>query len=262
MILDMIRDSVRNAVDAFASDEVIPSERNYEGLADWVKAKIEVVLDPKALAGGLLTSARDAARGSATRSTADQLEELIFKAAEELHAKREKDIGAEPMRGLERFLLLQKFDEKWKDHLHMMDQLRSGIALRGYAQVDPKIAYKKEGFELFDAMIQALKEEVTRLAMHVEAPEPEMAASAGPKALDLARLLEGTWRISGYSGPTDPSEAPPASAAPPPAQAAGAPFLPIPPGFKIPAKPSMPKVGRNDPCPCGSGKKYKKCHGA
>jgi len=152
-------------------------------------------------------------------------------------------------------------DAKWKDHLSNMDHLRSGIGFRGYGGVDPRIAYKREGFELFDGMIQALKEEVTRLAMRVEAPEPEMAAATGPQAPDLARLLEGTWRISGYSGPTDPSESPPAAPPPPQASAAGAPPSPFQMP-KIQAKPAVPVVGRNDPCPCGSGQKYKKCHGA
>ena len=189
---------------------------------------------------------------------------------QEVQGERVQPLGPEMARAREQFILLKLIDGKWKDHLSNMDHLRSGIGFRGYGGVDPRIAYKKEGFDLFDAMLTSLKDEVAALLLRVEAPPDEGMTMAGaphhPSPPDLTKLLEDTWKISSYSAPA--SEAPKEPEAPPSAL----PSLPKPPLAPLrlgPAvqpvgKPSGPgmDVGRNDPCPCGSGKKYKKCHGA
>ncbi|HVY60323.1 MAG TPA: hypothetical protein VHF22_01665, partial [Planctomycetota bacterium] len=194
MILDMVRDAIRDKIDEFCADEFVKSERNYAGFVDWVKARfdsdVKIELKPEQVEG----------------KPADEIEEIVFKLAEALHTRREQEMGAENMRHLERFLLLQKIDEKWKDHLHGMDQLRSGIGLRGYAQQDPKIAYKKEGFELFQQMIGSIQDEVTNLLYKVRLVSPE----------EEQQLLGRMWRQSQMVGPskTGGSAAPPS--APPP----------------------------------------------
>jgi preprotein translocase subunit SecA len=219
---------------------------------------------------------------------------MVFKLAEALHGRREKELGPESMRHLERFLLLQKIDEKWKDHLHGMDQLRSGIGLRGYAQVDPKIAYKKEGFELFQAMIGSIQDEVTNLLYKVRLVTPEeeqrllerMWQRSQPVAMGPAKTAQGPAAPMGVGVSANPGDdgggiqAAPAEPPPPARRAAqegaaaaqramqrqlemrekAAMQASRQGGPAGPAK-ATKTVGRNDPCPCGSGKKYKKCCG-
>jgi len=145
------------------------------------------------------------------------------------------------------YILLTSIDEKWKEHLREMDHLRAGIGMRGYAQVDPKLEYKKEGFQLFSDMLQSLKEEHCslipriRLKIDEEQAERELASTWKGGAAVSGQQVEQQFRSHGAR------------------QEQG-----IAASKTGPAKPIVneaPKVGRNDPCPCGSGKKYKKCHG-
>ena len=128
------------------------------------------------------------------------------------------------MRELERVILLHNVDEKWMDHIDAMHELRRGIGLRAYGQVDPVNAYKAEGFEMFDAMVASIREDTARMmyTFRLRAEEPKRRASAVVTS----------------------------------AFASGAPTS----EKKKPTRASVKKVGPNDPCPCGSGKKYKKCH--
>jgi len=159
------------------------------------------------------------------------------------HAEHYADLGYPRFEQLERDFMLQVLDVQWKDHLHSMDGLREGISLRGYAQRDPKIEYQREGYALFEEMNQRID----------------------------AQTLEILFKVQ----LRDPAEAPPAARpapAGPPASASAAAARPAPPGplrqpapTGAPPRPrageAQPKVGRNDPCPCGSGRKYKKCCG-
>ncbi|HUV38072.1 MAG TPA: SEC-C metal-binding domain-containing protein, partial [Planctomycetota bacterium] len=132
-------------------------------------------------------------------------------------------------------------DVKWKDHLHAMDQLRSGIGLRAYAQKDPQVAYKVEGYDLFQSMIESIKDEVSSLVLRLQ------PAEEGYEAEDVWRVSDTTHsevRAFDAAGMAAAAETPQATEVPKP--------------FIRHDK----KVGRNDPCPCGSGKKYKKCCGA
>jgi preprotein translocase subunit SecA len=145
------------------------------------------------------------------------------------------------MTELERFVLLQIYDGSWVDHLLAMDHLRSGIGLRGYAERDPKVAFKLEGTKLFEEMMNGIREKVTDMIFKVR-------LEAGQEMTSAYRISEMVHeQLSGYDHLTQGME-----------QAAEA------------GKPQkvativrdVPRVGRNDPCPCGSGKKYKKCCGA
>ncbi len=149
--------------------------------------------------------------------------------------------GEQMMHRIERFILLMKIDEKWKDHLHAMDQLRSAIGLRSVAQIDPKVAYKQEGYKMFAEMIENLRNEVTQLVLRVEVRSEDEERLRTRSRLDKAEYRH------------DASAVP----APEAAQASG----PAPDGPIKPIVNKQPKVGRNDDCPCGSGKKYKRCCG-
>jgi len=140
----------------------------------------------------------------------------------------------------ERHILLQILDAQWKDHLHSMDSLRAGINMRAYGQKDPKLEYQREGFGLFEEMNARIDAQTLELVFKFALPPPPDA----PRAVAPSPLRTAP-----------PPEASPLAARPS-ARSAG----PIMGGGAAPGK--IAKVGRNDPCPCGSGKKYKKCHGA
>jgi preprotein translocase subunit SecA len=159
--------------------------------------------------------------------TEEGLAREIYDQALAVYQQREDKIGSEELRHLERLVMLQTVDNLWKDHLLSMDHLKEGIGLRGYAQQNPLLVYKKEGFELFQDLIERIKEETLGIMFRIQLAEPESLQ-------DMQRSQEQDLVFSGSDG------APPK---------------------KKPAKRQRKKVGRNDPCPCGSGKKYKKCHG-
>jgi preprotein translocase subunit SecA len=268
MALEMVRDAIAATIEKFAADDLVESERNYDGLLDWVKSRFEEAPAVEAIRG----------------KQSEEIEEAIYAIALRKYEDREKALGAEAMRQLERFLLLQKIDEKWKDHLHGMDQLRGSIGMRGYSQLDPKIEYKKEGFELFRLMMGSIQDEVTNLLFKVRlvTPEEEQAllgriwGGSSPVATGPAKSLGGGGAVSGNGGqggaPAELAREGAAAAAraaerqrqiaerlkqqrphePAAARGGGGPLKPIR---------AQEKVGRNDPCPCGSGKKFKKCHG-
>jgi len=174
------------------------------------------------------------------------------------------------MRFLERQILLQIIDNRWREHLYEMDYLREGIHLRGFAQIDPLVAYKNEGFTMFHELMNSIWEEFARVIFHVEVtveptdfePEPAQPGAVSysgggpdqPSALQQASLEAAT---GGGAVAT-------AGAAPAPTggngSAAGAPAGAVNPTTKV--NDDRENIGRNDPCWCGSGKKYKKCHGA
>jgi preprotein translocase subunit SecA len=154
----------------------------------------------------------------------------------------------------ERAVMLQTIDQHWREHLAALDYLRQGIHLRGYAQKQPKQEYKREAFELFGAMLDSIKREVTRFLMSVRVQSREEVEAAERRAEEAARAVKNVqYQHADFSpgvGDDAAEELPPA--APMPAQA-----IPVADPFVR----STQKVGRNDPCPCGSGKKYKQCHG-
>jgi preprotein translocase subunit SecA len=189
--------------------------------------------------------------------------------------EREEDLGDELMRALERFMLLQIIDERWREHLHDMDYLREGIHLRGFAQIDPLVAYKNEGFEMFTGLMNNIWDEFARYVFNVEieVQEPEQQAAPAQRGPN--------WGFGGNSSNTGQlTTSGGRSVAGQEAIAAAAGGAAVPGGVaeaaemaqdevSVPAAPieqrrldEHEKIGRNDPCWCGSGKKFKKCHGA
>jgi preprotein translocase subunit SecA len=190
-----------------------------------------------------------------------ELRDDILKAYEE----REEELGEELMRGLERFILLQIIDERWREHLHDMDYMREGIHLRGFAQEDPLVAYKNEAYNMFGALIQSIWEEFARYIFNVEIEiEPEQDGAGQMWQPPAGSSSTGNLQYTG-GGADQPSALAAAAAA----AAAGVAYTGDDEAFEAEAvqrieqvRREEPKIGRNDPCWCGSGKKYKKCHGA
>ncbi|MEL0306437.1 MAG: SEC-C metal-binding domain-containing protein, partial [Halieaceae bacterium] len=150
------------------------------------------------------------------------------------------------MRQLEKQIMLQVLDTLWKEHLQVMDQLRQGIHLRAYANKNPKQEYKRESFALFEALLQRLKYEVIRFLSHVQVQRSDEAAAIEQQRREAAAKQKMAFEHAQAAPalPEEQADAPSETMAPQPITRA------------------QPKVGRNDPCPCGSGKKYKQCHGA
>ncbi len=190
-----------------------------------------------------------------SKASRPELENYLLYRIYKVYDDKEKEITPKVMRFFERMIMLQVIDQQWKDHLLAVDHLKEGIGLRGYAQRDPKIEYKRESFALFEDLTHRVKEESIRMLFLLrpvsEAEEKEILSD---RARQAARRQDMQ-----YSGGESESAIDAAAKARPqaPQQARGG-------GAGVEVKPfvrNQPKIGRNDPCPCGSGKKYKKCCG-
>jgi preprotein translocase subunit SecA len=198
----------------------------------------------------------------------EELRERLTEDALSAYGRREEEFGSDLMRYLERAILLQVIDNRWREHLYEMDYLREGIHLRGFAQIDPLVAYKNEGFSMFEQLMSSIWEEFSRLIFHVQVD------IAPAQAEQMFAPAPGSSQTVDYSGGR-PDQQPSAlqAAAQQGGVATAAPQA-APGGDgqgPAPAEPDVvetkvndehEKIGRNDPCWCGSGKKYKKCHGA
>jgi preprotein translocase subunit SecA len=185
------------------------------------------------------------------------VKDLALKAAEEFYRRKTERIGTEGMSTLEKFVALQVIDEKWKDHLREMDDLKEGIHLRAYGQKDPIVEYKTEAFNMFVELLDQINTETLNLVFKLfpsntqETPLPRVPRPVRRQQMTLTH--DSTSGMGFQTG----GEAPPVEAeggAVPARQSQGAP--PKPPPIHV-----GERTGRNDPCPCGSGKKYKQCHG-
>ncbi|MER6943262.1 preprotein translocase subunit SecA [Nonomuraea sp. NPDC000554] len=192
------------------------------------------------------------AAGSREEITADLIGERVKADALEAYARREEEFGGEAMRELERRVILSVLDRKWREHLYEMDYLREGIGMRAYAQKDPQIEYQREGYEMFAAMLEGIKEDSVGFLFNMEVEvqenpivEEEDAMMAETRSI-IARGLRGPERPAEleYSAPGEQGEVEHTRVRTTQAERA-----------------AYGNVERNAPCPCGSGKKYKRCHG-
>ena len=228
VIEGMLEEALDGVLDIYTSEDAYPEAWDMGGLAEAVKRQFDLHViwskeEIEALTRALLK---------------DELLEKIRAA----YRAKETQVGTDMMRYLERMILLQVVDSQWKDHLLGMDHLKEGIGLRGYGQKDPLIEYKREGFELFEGMEGRIAKEAIEYLMKVQvAVEPERVAQAADLS-ELPLAPSGDGRRGRQREATPGRSLGPAAA---PAVAA-----------------SRAKIGRNEPCPCGSGKKYKKCCGA
>ncbi len=166
--------------------------------------------------------------------TYEQLAEKLPETVRAIYEDKEKRLGKEYMRFQERMIMLQVLDMQWKDHLYSLDHLKEGIGLRGYGQRDPLIEYKKESFDMFEDLRTRMEEETIRFLYLFEPISREEQDAREKEREEARRKLQREQNLVYSAGDSAPV---------------------------TPAKREMAKVGRNDPCPCGSGKKFKKCHG-
>jgi len=170
--------------------------------------------------------------------TDEDIVERVVKAGNDAFTEKLGRVGAEQFTPFERMILLQSIDQHWREHLAALDYLRQGIHLRGYAQKNPKQEYKREAFELFSQLLDVVKMDVTRILMTVKIQTQEQMAEAAEAIEERAEAISNVT----YTHPGDDGSV---------VQETDASTVAA----------ELPKVGRNDPCPCGSGKKYKQCHG-
>ena len=221
-ILDMVNSTAKNIVEMHLADQ---DDANVASLAQDIKTTFGIE-NLESLKSGKLSEKRIT-------------EELQEKAVQK-YDEKEKEIGEQNFRELERVVMLKVVDQKWMDHIDAMEELKDGIGLRAYGQKDPVIQYQLEGFDMFEEMVEAMKGDVVKIMMNVQ------------KAGDLSRTQ--TIKITGESGASldsvnnvvnDNPQAPRKSES----------------QTRQPVVNKGPRIGRNDPCPCGSGKKYKNCCG-
>ena len=200
--------------------------------------------------------------------TSDEIGDLIWERAKASYQEKEGLVGREVMERVERDVMLQMVDQQWKDHLYSLDHLKEGIGLRGYGQRDPLVEYKKESFEMFQAMKLRVDDEIVRFLWRLRpmlteegggppvaprrAPRPRSPLILSGPSEEPVPAFAGAARSAG-SGQTAAAGSAAAGRQPPRVGGDDAAVKTI--------RRDEPKVGRNDPCPCGSGKKYKKCHG-
>jgi preprotein translocase subunit SecA len=177
----------------------------------------------------------------ASAITDEEILESVLQAANQAFQDKITQIGEANFTHFERMVLLQSIDTHWREHLSALDHLRQGIHLRGYAQKQPKQEYKREAFELFGQMLDSVKNEVTRVLMTVKVQTRDQLDQA---AQDIEQRSEQISDVT-YSAPDETGQA----------QVTTADLQAFVDAHAV------PRVGRNDPCPCGSGKKYKQCHG-
>ncbi|RJG05068.1 preprotein translocase subunit SecA [Noviherbaspirillum cavernae] len=179
--------------------------------------------------------------------TDEELLERVLKAADDAYSAKVGVIGKDAFSGFERSVMLQSIDTHWREHLAALDHLRQGIHLRGYAQKNPKQEYKREAFELFGQMLELIKNEVVRVVMTVRIQTRE-EIDAAEEQLAQPHVANVHYQHADFN----PNAA---------AEELLAPAVAEEDAHPHPVVNALPKVGRNDPCPCGSGKKYKQCHG-
>jgi preprotein translocase subunit SecA len=210
VVMDMVADKAWEVVIGFAPEKAPVKEWDLKGLEKEIKQVFNFDLD--------LTSS------PLPHTTPDDLADHVFEKAKHHYETKEAMIGEDQARSLERFVVLQTVDTRWKEHLLSMDHLKEGIGLRGYAQQDPLRIYKKEGFDMFQGLMARIKDEIVDILFKIQITAAVPAEELQPKQqqeLTFSHATEDTVRK--------------------------------------PLKRTTEKIQRNDPCPCGSGKKYKKC---
>ena len=212
IIVTMINESIARSIDLYIGTEQAADLWNLNGLRDfylgWLLNEDDLKYD----------------RDDLEDLKKEEIVELLEECATSLYESREKQYGIELMRELERVIMLRNVDEKWIDHIDAMEDLKQGIYLRSYGQRDPVVEYRIEGFDMFDEMIIAIREDTVRMILTVQIKNEQE-----PQREQVAKPI-----IASHGDDEEKKQ-------------------PVRKGTK---------VGRNDPCPCGSGKKYKKCHGA
>ena len=245
-LITLAEDILDDAIEAYAGKDIDPEEWDLDAL------KMDMTrvfgLDTVDYIGVDLTD-----------KTAEEIRDGLWNKIIEKYEVKERTLGAPLLRDVERQFMLQIVDTQWKDHLYSLDHLKEGIGLRGYGQKDPLVEYKRESYELFQDMKRRIDEEMVRTLWLVRIDVDQSAPAPRPprRAASPMILNEPKAEQSGVFGaaPRSSPSPSPLSSRPAPPRVGGDDAVHT-------VRRDEPKVGRNDPCPCGSGKKYKKCHGA
>jgi preprotein translocase subunit SecA len=246
-IADAIRAIRAEVVNAAVSEHVVPESVEEDWDKDGLTKGLERDFGVRMDVAGLLE--RD--------HTIDEkrLRELAATAVGEAYDRKVTEIGPKIMHEIEKQIMLRQLDSHWKEHIAALDYLRQGIHLRGYAQRNPKQEYKREAFEMFSSMLERVKHDTISILSKIQIRRPEDVQAVEPPPPDPSKL-----RFQHAAAPSLVQAPPPA---PEPRPGALQTPRPPPPAAEpiAPYVREQPKVGRNDPCPCGSGKKFKQCHG-
>jgi preprotein translocase subunit SecA len=219
-VMEIIEEQTEGLIDFYAEEKVHPDDWDLKGLADAVYQQFSFRWTPSI--------------GEEDGLNRDRLKEMILQGAKDIYEKKEGEFGEATLRYLEKVIMLQSVDHHWKDHLLAIDQLKEGIGLRGYAQKDPRIEYQKEAYQMFLDMLERIKRDTVEKLFAIQiAKEEEVREMRVPRKQTFV-LSRGAEAAATSGGETES-------------------------GKGVTVRRDGKKVGRNDPCPCGSGKKYKKC---
>jgi preprotein translocase subunit SecA len=242
-LMTLAEDAVQESVQKYFGEEVEPEEWDFEAAKQDIGERFGV--PPEQLNELNLNE-----------KNPEEMHDALWAGVQAVYAEKEMAIDSTMMRRVERDIMLQVVDSQWKDHLYSLDHLKEGIGLRGYGQRNPLVEYKRESFEMFRAMKERIDEETVRYLWRLR-PIQKDGADPQSNTPQIRRsapvtLNDPTAQPSAFSGGSTMSP----GGAPVPARTGGD-------DAKVKTvRRAVAKVGRNDPCPCGSGKKFKKCHGA
>ena len=238
-LMELAQDLLDAAIDTYCGKDVDPSEWDLEALRQALSRLFDLDGSDYAIVGF------DAGK------PIDEVRDALWTRIQKRYAEKEELVGGDLLRRVERDIMLQIVDAQWKDHLYSLDHLKEGIGLRGYGQRDPLVEYKKESYTLFQDMKDRVDEEMVRYLWWLR---PVVSEQAQEPRRPVRRAAPVTLSGAGESA-ASVFGAPSGGASRTPARTGGDDVIKT-------VRRDEPKVGRNDPCPCGSGKKYKKCHGA
>ncbi|MEE9154036.1 MAG: preprotein translocase subunit SecA [candidate division NC10 bacterium] len=227
-MLEMAEEVLEPLVSVYAHEDTYPEDWDLRGLSEAMYRQfgVEIAVPTEGL----------------QEMTLGILQGELWEKVQAAYDRKEQELGADLIRYLERVIMLQIVDAQWKDHLLGMDHLKEGIGLRGYGQRDPLVEYKREGFELFDALVDRVKEQTVQYLFRLQPTIADLAAEVSAEAETPSGIGRTAPQVRKQPVRSAPKQSLKPSLAPAVAVKAG-------------------KVGRNEPCPCGSGKKYKKCCG-
>jgi preprotein translocase subunit SecA len=222
-ILEMVSEEIANLVagNLHQIDELGNSKEDWDNLFKTANTIIPVDQN-------LINKLKEASKDAADKEFA--VVDTLYKAAEDFWDSKEKEMGKEIFEGAQRFVALQALDNLWMEHLDTMNHLRDSVGLRGYGQRDPLVEYKKEGYILFQNLVKQMNKQIVYSVFHISVNPPTGGNQKPVQQIPLANLITNSSSGSNV------------------VQATG-----------LPQDPAMQNIGRNDPCPCGSGKKFKKC---
>jgi preprotein translocase subunit SecA len=245
LVTNLRQGTMEEVVRAYVPQESVEEQWDLEGLQKALENDWRLSIDLKSMV-------------EANHELDDSdLANAVVQAANKAYADKVEPVGREPFNSFERSVLLQAVDSTWREHLAALDHLRQGIHLRGYAQKNPKQEYKREAFALFEQTLDKIRNDVSRVLMNVEVQSAEQVEQAAPPA---ARLADVQYQHADFDSQAALAGADPESLALA-AQTPGAADSGEEQATVATVRRAEPKVGRNDPCPCGSGKKFKQCCG-